>query len=352
MSENITDPVPVNFKTSLNPGTVTDPTIKFSNSETTGIYSDSDKEISFSSDGSKICSINKDKVQLNKPLLISNADGSFTGSSSNVYLYRKSGDLYYNNGTETKIGGGGGSSGGKCLLPVKYVTNLYSNPATAAPNTADSNNLDVGDRVLVIGSSPARYNGIYVVSSVGTGGDGVWDRASDYNTTSEISLGDQVTVLNGLYNKGKTYYVSNVPLELDNPSNNSPTGYITFMQLPIREYTETYTTDIGGAWGRSAVGFGLARVGPMCSLNLFGYTGTASSSNFLNFISAIPADFRPSFTQYFIIPGIDNGVSTTCTLILYNDGTISIAASPDPSVPFTNGGLCGFRTTTISWSVA
>jgi len=70
------------------------------------------------------------------------------------------------------------------LTPVVVVktTNINVN---AAPNTVDGLALSAGDRVLVVGQSVASQNGIYVVSFVGSGSNGIWIRASDLLSGSQ-----------------------------------------------------------------------------------------------------------------------------------------------------------------------
>lgn len=65
---------------------------------------------------------------------------------------------------------------------------------TGAPNTLNSTSLAVGSRILVAVSGGSAANGIYTVSSVGTGSNGVWDRSQDFSTTSNVSLGAYVFV--------------------------------------------------------------------------------------------------------------------------------------------------------------
>lgn len=57
---------------------------------------------------------------------------------------------------------------------------------TAAPNVVDGVTLVNGDRLLVKNNSAAAGNGIYIVTTAGTGATGVWDRASDFDTDSEV----------------------------------------------------------------------------------------------------------------------------------------------------------------------
>lgn len=65
------------------------------------------------------------------------------------------------------------------------------------PNTVSGVALQVGDRVLVATATDPRQNGIYVVDTVGTGGDGVWTRAPDFDTNSEVFAGIEFRVTEG-----------------------------------------------------------------------------------------------------------------------------------------------------------
>ena len=66
-----------------------------------------------------------------------------------------------------------------------------------APNAVDGVNLSLNDRVLVTGQSTASQNGIYYVTTVGTGSNGTWARSVDTNNTGEILSGTVVMVTEG-----------------------------------------------------------------------------------------------------------------------------------------------------------
>lgn len=66
------------------------------------------------------------------------------------------------------------------------TTANIANLATGAPNTLDGVTLVQGDRVLVKDQSPATTNGIYVVTTLGTGANGVWTRSFDADTWAEL----------------------------------------------------------------------------------------------------------------------------------------------------------------------
>lgn len=74
---------------------------------------------------------------------------------------------------------------------------------SGCPNSVDSGaTLVVGDRILVKDHATSGYNGIYTVTTVGTGANGVWTRSTDFdnNPTGEIAQGDYVFVSSGTTN--------------------------------------------------------------------------------------------------------------------------------------------------------
>lgn len=60
---------------------------------------------------------------------------------------------------------------------------------TAAPNVLDGITLAAGDRILLKDQTTGAQNGIWVVTTVGTGATGVWDRATDFNADAEVTAG-------------------------------------------------------------------------------------------------------------------------------------------------------------------
>ncbi|MEI6073970.1 MAG: SdrD B-like domain-containing protein [Verrucomicrobiota bacterium] len=71
---------------------------------------------------------------------------------------------------------------------------------TGAPTTVDGVTLGVGSRVLVKNQTLPAQNGIYRVTSAGT-----WDRASDFNSSANITLGYRTYVNAGTANGGLTF---------------------------------------------------------------------------------------------------------------------------------------------------
>jgi hypothetical protein len=80
---------------------------------------------------------------------------------------------------------------------TRVVTVVNITLSAGAPSTVDGVSLSLNDRVLVTGQSTASQNGLYKVSTVGSGSNGTWARTSDANETGEIEAGMVVMVTEG-----------------------------------------------------------------------------------------------------------------------------------------------------------
>jgi hypothetical protein len=67
-----------------------------------------------------------------------------------------------------------------------------------APSQADGVSLTLKDRVLVTGQTNKAQNGIYYVTTVGSGSNGTWTRSIDTDATGELLAGTIVMVTEGL----------------------------------------------------------------------------------------------------------------------------------------------------------
>lgn len=87
---------------------------------------------------------------------------------------------------------------GAIKTPVRATTT--ANIATlggGAPNTLDGVTLAANDRLLLKDQSTASQNGIYVVTTLGTGANGTWTRATDADGAGELIAGSLVVVQEG-----------------------------------------------------------------------------------------------------------------------------------------------------------
>jgi len=73
---------------------------------------------------------------------------------------------------------------------------------TGTPDTVEGESLQVGYRILVKNHTTSAYNGVYDVTTVGTGANGVWTRSTDFDNspTGEIRAGDYMFVSGGTIN--------------------------------------------------------------------------------------------------------------------------------------------------------
>ena len=80
---------------------------------------------------------------------------------------------------------------------VRVVTTADVTLSGSAPNIVDGATLIANDRVLVAGQTTGSENGIYVVTTPGTGSNGTWTRSTDANATGEIEAGMILMVTDG-----------------------------------------------------------------------------------------------------------------------------------------------------------
>ena len=80
---------------------------------------------------------------------------------------------------------------------VRVITQTNITLSGGAPDTVDGISLAVEDRVLVAGQGTGSQNGIYVVTTLGSGSNGTWTRSTDTNTTGSLQAGATVMVTEG-----------------------------------------------------------------------------------------------------------------------------------------------------------
>jgi hypothetical protein len=90
------------------------------------------------------------------------------------------------------------------LATTTNIATLYG----GAPLTVDGTEVLAGDRILVKNQSTSSANGIYSVEFAGTGSDGRWVRATDFNENTEIFPGAVTKVITGIASENKDYLIS------------------------------------------------------------------------------------------------------------------------------------------------
>lgn len=74
-----------------------------------------------------------------------------------------------------------------------------------APNTLDGVTLALNDRILVKDQTDGKQNGIYYVSTLGTGSNGTWTRTTDTDTGAELVTGSYCFISSGTINANAAY---------------------------------------------------------------------------------------------------------------------------------------------------
>lgn len=104
--------------------------------------------------------------------------------------------------------------------PVRAATTAnIASLAGGAPNTLDGVTLAANDRILVKDQTTGSTNGIYVVTTLGTGANGTWNRATDADSAAELPPGSIVVVQEGTTQADRLYMLAtNGPITLGTTS--------------------------------------------------------------------------------------------------------------------------------------
>ncbi len=93
--------------------------------------------------------------------------------------------------------------------PVRVATTAnITSLAGGAPNVVDGVTLVANDRVLVKDQTTGALNGIYVVTTLGTGANGTWTRATDADSATELPPGSVLSVQEGTASADKMFMLA------------------------------------------------------------------------------------------------------------------------------------------------
>lgn len=151
---------------------------------------------------------------------------------------------------------------------------------SGCPNSVDSGStLTVGQRVFIKDHTTSAYNGVYRVTTVGSGSNGVWTRSSDFDNgpTGEITSGDYIFVASGTVNGGNGFVqTSPPPIRMGI----SGAGYSSFTGDPI-----TFTQFSGA--GQITAGAGLTKSGNTIDVVSTGSGSLTITADSINLTSGI-----------------------------------------------------------------
>jgi hypothetical protein len=144
---------------------------------------------------------------------------------------------------------------------------------TAAPNTLDGVTLAANDRILLKNQTTGAQNGIWVVSTLGTGANGVWDRASDFDTDAEVTAGAFTFVEEGTIADTGWVLATNNPITIGGASGTA----LTFNQFSSAgSGVSTFSAGTTGLTPSTATGGAVTLAGTLAAAN--GGTGVSNSS--------------------------------------------------------------------------
>jgi hypothetical protein len=116
-------------------------------------------------------------------------------------------------------------------LSITYTATAGSSgrgQITAAPNTLDGVTLAAGNRILVKDQTTGAQNGIYVISTLGTGANGVWDRATDFDQDAEVTSGAHTFVSEGTVNSSSGWVLATVDPIIIGGSSGTSLSWVQF----------------------------------------------------------------------------------------------------------------------------
>jgi hypothetical protein len=145
---------------------------------------------------------------------------------------------------------------------------------TAAPNTLDGVTLAANDRILLKNQTTGAQNGIWVISTLGTGANGVWDRATDFDTDAEVAAGAFMFVEEGTVNQDSGWVLAtNNPITIGGASGTA----LTFNQFSSAGGGVTsFSAGTTGLTPNTPTGGAITLAGTLAAAN--GGTGVSNSS--------------------------------------------------------------------------
>ena len=163
---------------------------------------------------------------------------------------------------------------------------------TVAPNTLDGVALAANNRIALLGQTTGAQNGIYVVTTLGTGANGVWDRATDFDADAEVTSGTFFFVTEGTLNADTGWFLStNDPITIGGAGGTT----LVFSPLP--------------GLGALVAGAGMTRTGN--TLDVIGGTGITFAADLVSVDTTVVArkyttQLTGSTTSYVVNHALGN----------------------------------------------
>lgn len=240
--------------------------------------------------------------------------------------------------------------------PVRVATLANITLAGGAPNTLDGITLALNDRILVHVQTDTAQNGIYYVSTLGTGSNGTWTRATDADTAVELMPGTEVYVIQGdTYQKTKFWLITAGPYTLGTTGLEF-IGGLTVMQSDSAPTTILAATAIGASYAASTKTSSIS-VRNFKEIDFsFAVTNLASITDLrmriLYSIKASPGTYAaaPEDWAFLLAEDITSGVSTADTYTISLDTADYPGLDSVPGSVSISSGVYGLHMMIMIWS--
>jgi len=214
---------------------------------------------------------------------------------------------------------------------TRVVTTTNITLTGGAPNAVDGVNLSLGDRVLVTGQSTGSQNGLYYVTTLGSGANGTWARTSDGNENGEIEAGMIVMVTEGtIYADTQWKLITDDPIVIN-------TTALTFTQNYMANSISAGSSNIviGNNANVTISSAGTANVLTVSNTGAF-VSGVISATGNIsgNYIFGNGASLTGVITS---VANINNGTSNVTVVSSGGDVTVGIGGTGNIAVFSTSG---------------
>lgn len=215
---------------------------------------------------------------------------------------------------------------------TRVVTATNITLTGGAPNLVDGVTLSLGDRVLVTGQTTGSQNGLYQVTTLGSGANGTWARTSDGNENGEIEAGMIVMVTEGtIYADTQWKLITDDPIVIN-------TTALTFTQNYMANSISGGTSNV------------VVNSNANVTISSAGTANVLTVSNTGAFVSGVVSATGNVTGNYILGNGslltgvstssanINNGTSNVTVVSSGGDVTVGIAGTSNVAV-FANTGL-------------